>query len=140
MLVVKESRATVLSSDVASAQWAGAMLAVQCGPRLVEPGPAVGIRSDRGDRYARAAACVREGGATLDFVVTWSQDEPLHGPGLLAFALALAGPSPAGDPTGCEVAVNLDGGPSAGLHVAGVNEATHRPLGPVPWAIVLGAR
>ncbi len=140
LLLVKDGIASVLASSVASTRWAGAMIAVQSGPRLVEPGPVVGIRSDRGDRYARAAACVRDGGATLDFVVTWSQQDPLRGPGLLSFALALAGPSPAGDASGCETAVNLDGGPSAGLHLAGSVEGTHAPLGPVPWAIVLGPR
>lgn len=140
LLLVREQRASVLPASTPNSEWGGAELVVQCGPRLVEAGPTVGVLSDRGDRYARAAACVRDGGRTVDFVVTWSSAEPLRGPGLLAFALALAGPSPAGDTNGCEVALNLDGGPSAGLHINGPSEGSHAPVGPVPWAIVLSAR
>jgi uncharacterized protein YigE (DUF2233 family) len=140
LLVVRDGRAQVLAATAPESAWARSELVVQCGPRLVEPGPVVGILSDRGDRFARAAACVRDGGATVDFVVTWSSAEALRGPGLLAFASALAGPSPAGDPAGCEVALNLDGGPSAGIVLDGPSELSHPPVGPVPWAIVLSRR
>jgi uncharacterized protein YigE (DUF2233 family) len=140
LLVVRDGRAQVIAASAPQSQWAGSELVVQCGPRLVEQGPTVGVYGDRGDRFARAAACVRDQGATVDFIVTWSQRDPLRGPGLLAFAQALAGPSPAGDATGCDVALNLDGGPSAGLHVDGSPEASHAPIGPVPWAIVLAPR
>jgi hypothetical protein len=140
VLVVRDGRARVVAAASAEREWAGADLAVQCGPRLVEAGPAVGVYSDRGDRYARAAACVRDGGATVDFIVTWSLSQPLRGPGLLSFAQLLAGPSPAGDATGCEVALNLDGGPSAGIVVDRSDIGSHPAVGPVPWAIVLAPR
>jgi uncharacterized protein YigE (DUF2233 family) len=140
LFVVRDGRARVIAASSAQSEWAGSELAVQCGPRLVEPGPVVGVYADRGERFARAAACIRDGGATVDFIVTWSSADALRGPGLYAFALALAGPSPAGDATGCETALNLDGGPSAGIMVDGVPEASHPPIGPVPWAIVLGPR
>lgn len=140
LFVVRDGRARVIAASSPQSEWAGSELVVQCGPRLVEAGPTVGVYADRGERFARAAACIRDGGATVDFIVTWSSAEALRGPGLYAFALALAGPSPAGDATGCETALNLDGGPSAGIHVDGVTEASHAPIGPVPWAIVLAPR
>ncbi len=140
ILVVRDGRARVIAASSPLSEWSRADLAVQCGPRLVEAGPTIGVYSDRGDRYARAAACVRDGGATVDFIVTWSMAEPLRGPGLLSFAQALAGPSPAGDATGCEVALNLDGGPSAGVVVDRSDVGSHPAVGPVPWAIVLAAR
>ncbi len=140
IFVVRDGRARVVPASSPQSEWSRADLAVQCGPRLVEPGPVIGVYGDRGDRYARAAACVRDRGATVDFIVTWSAAEPLRGPGLLAFAKALAGPSPAGDETGCESALNLDGGPSAGIVVDRSEAGSHPAVGPVPWAIVLAAR
>lgn len=140
LFFVRDGRARIIAANSPQSEWARADLAVQCGPRLVEAGPTVGVYSDRGDRYARAAACVRDGGATVDFIVTWSPSAPLRGPGLLAFAQALAGPSPAGDATGCEMALNLDGGPSAGIMVERSEAGSHPAVGPVPWAIVLAPR
>lgn len=140
VLVVRDGRARIVAASSPEREWARSDLAVQCGPRLIEAGPTVGVYSDRGDRYARAAACIRDGGATVDFVVTWSPSQPLRGPGLLSFALALAGPSPAGDATGCELALNLDGGPSAGIVVDRSDAGSHPAVGPVPWAIVLAPR
>lgn len=140
LFVVRDGRARVLAASSPQPEWAGSELVVQCGPRLVEAGPTVGVYADRGERFARAAACIRDGGATVDFIVTWSSADSLRGPGLYAFALALAGPSPAGDASGCETALNLDGGPSAGVQVDGSPEASHAPIGPVPWAIVVAPR
>lgn len=140
LFFVRDGRARIIAANSAQSEWARADLAVQCGPRLVEAGPTVGVYSDRGDRYARAAACVRDGGATVDFIVTWSPAAPLRGPSLLSFAQALAGPSPAGDATGCEMALNLDGGPSAGIVVDRSEAGSHPAVGPVPWAIVLAPR
>ncbi|MDP3276382.1 MAG: phosphodiester glycosidase family protein [Deltaproteobacteria bacterium] len=141
VLVIRDQSARLRASiDEAQSPTQRAELAVQCGPRLVEPGGIMGIRSDRGDRFARAAACIRDRGQTLDFVVTWSEEAPMRGPGLYAFAQALAGPSPSGDLQGCEAALNLDGGPSAGAHVRHSAQHSHAPLGPVPWAIVLQPR
>ena len=65
-------------------------------------------------------------------------DAPLRGPGLQWLARRLAGPSPTGDPTGCERALNLDGGPSTGFRLAG--STGHEPLGPTPWLLTASAR
>lgn len=113
-------------------------LGVQCGPRLLEADGSVGIYRNDGRRYARTAACLRDGGRTVDFVLTWSEPEPLRGPTLYWFARALAAaPSPGGDARGCEAALNLDGGPSTGAWLRGEAGAQHPAPGPVPWALVV---
>lgn len=141
VLTVANGLADVVASEGfgldASAGVAG-MFAVQCGPRLVERDGSVGIHRDDGRRAARTAACVRDGGRTLDLVVTWDPAEPMRGPGLLHLARRLGGvDGPAGEP-GCERALNLDGGPSTGAYVRG--RWTHRPRGPTPWLLVARAR
>lgn len=116
---------------------AGTDFALQCGPRLIEPGGTVGIRSDDGQRAARTAACIREGGRELDLIVAASKLQLGRGPGLLQLAHWLAEPLAPGEPSGCEAALNLDGGPSTGVVVAGAPELFREPLGPVPFALVV---
>jgi hypothetical protein len=111
--------------------------AVQCGPRLIEPDRSIGIRRDDGQRAARTAACIRRGGRELDLVVVASKDQLGGGPGLLQLARWLEGPLAAGEPSGCEAALNLDGGPSTGLVIAGRPALSREPLGPVPFALVI---
>lgn len=112
-------------------------LAVQCGPRLIEPDGSVGIRSDDGQRAARTAACIRQSGRELDLVVAASETRLGRGPGLLQLARWLAEPLAPDDPSGCEAALNLDGGPSTALVVADAPELFRAPLGPVPFALVV---
>lgn len=78
--------------------------AVQVGPVLVDPGGKVGIYSSQGDRRRRSAICLRPG-ELIAIVV--------DGDGLSLFQLAhvLAIPVDQGG-VGCDVAINLDGGPS----------------------------
>ncbi|HWO10491.1 MAG TPA: phosphodiester glycosidase family protein [Polyangiaceae bacterium] len=116
---------------------AEAEFAVQCGPRLIEPGGAIGIRSDDGQRAARTAACVRDSGRELDLIVATSTAHLGGGPGLLQLARWLAEPLAPGEASGCEAALNLDGGPSTGVVVAGAPEVFREPLGPVPFAVVV---
>ena len=137
VLTIRHGRASVEASAGFPEDFAGE-LAVQCGPRLVEEGGIVGVHRDDGHRFARTAACVRDGGRTLDLVLTWNLDAPLRGPGLQWFARRLAGPSPTGDHDGCERALNLDGGPSTGFSLAGA--PGHAALGPTPWLLTARAR
>lgn len=137
VLIVRGGAAEVLEAAAPLPREPRIDLAVQCGPRLIERDGSVGIHRDDGQRYARTAACLRDRGRTLDIVLTWSSANPMRGPGLYTFARMLAQPSPVGDREGCEMALNLDGGPSTGVYVRGAPEATHAPLGPVPWAIVV---
>jgi uncharacterized protein YigE (DUF2233 family) len=110
--------------------------AVQCGPRLIEPDGSIGIRSDDGQRAARTAACIRNAGQELDLVVVRSKAQ-LGGPGLWQLARWLSEPLASGEPSGCEAALNLDGGPSTGIVVAGMPDLFRAPLGPVPFALVV---
>lgn len=137
VLTVRAGLAAVEAADAQAEDFAGE-LAVQCGPRLVEEGGVVGVHRDDGRRFARTAACVRDGGRTVDLVTTWDPGAPLRGPGLLWFARRLAGPSPTGDARGCERALNLDGGPSTGFYVRGA--AGHPATGPTPWLLTVRAR
>jgi uncharacterized protein YigE (DUF2233 family) len=139
LVVLRGGRAEMLESTASLATEPRVDLAVQCGPRLVERDGAVGIRRDDGRRFARTAICLRDAGRTMDVIATWWRDEPLRGPGLLAFAQRLAAPSLVGDARGCEAALNLDGGPSTGIYVRGEPRATHAAIGPVPFALVVRA-
>lgn len=78
--------------------------AVQVGPILVDPGGKVGIYTNQGDRRRRSAICLRPGEVVAVVV---------DGDGLSLFQLAnlLAIPLDKGG-VGCDVAINLDGGPS----------------------------
>jgi exopolysaccharide biosynthesis protein len=88
----------------------GADLALQCRPRLiVDRGVLPGLNATT--QAARTAACVRDGGATLDMYVT---DPDGQGTTLDALARWLLA-------EGCDHALNLDGGPStaAAFHERG---------------------
>jgi len=86
----------------------GATFAVQCRPRLVVDGSA-NVKGDDGKRAERTALCARDGGRTVDVVIVrGSDDGESRGPSLFAFARYLAD-------SGCEAALNLDGGPSTGV-------------------------
>ena len=78
--------------------------AVQVGPILVDLGGKVGIYTNQGDRRRRSAICLRPGEVVAIVV---------DGDGLSLFQLAslLAIPIERGG-VGCDVAINLDGGPS----------------------------
>jgi hypothetical protein len=135
VLAVAKQQARLLKRGEALPE--GADFAVQCGPRLIEPGGALGIRSDDGQRAARTAVCIREAGRELDLIVTLRQGHLGGGPSLLQLAQWLAGPLAPGEPSGCEAALNLDGGPSTGVVVAGRPELVRLPLGPVPFALLV---
>jgi uncharacterized protein YigE (DUF2233 family) len=123
----------------------GVTTAVQCGPRVVDPGGVAGVYRHDGRFAARTVACVREGGRVVDVIATWDVEDGLRGPELYDLATMLAGPSPLGDVSGCEAALNLDGGPSTGLYLRDVAARgrtvfRHAPLGPTPWGIVVRPR
>jgi hypothetical protein len=135
VLAVAKQRARLLKRGEPLPQ--GTDFSVQCGPRLIEAGGAIGIRGDDGQRAARTAACIREAGRELNFVVALGKGQLGGGPGLLQLAQWLAQPLAPGEPSGCEAALNLDGGPSTGIVVAGLPKLGRLPLGPVPFALVV---
>jgi hypothetical protein len=136
VLVVGRRGARLVPSDGAFESTAGDVV-LQCGPRLVEPDGSLGIRSDDGKRAARTVACVRDAGRELDFVLAWTRNSDHDGPGLFEMAEWLREPLVDGDGSGCEAALNLDGGPSTGVVVRGSPGELRKPYGRVPWAIAL---
>lgn len=137
-LVIAAGRARLVSREAldGGTAWAGASLALQCNPRLIEVDGTVGVYRDDGRRFARTAACIRDRGRTLDLIATWQVDDPLRGPSLFEFAHRLGGPGPSGEGS-CEAALNLDGGPSTGLFARAGTWRYHRePVGPTPWLLV----
>jgi uncharacterized protein YigE (DUF2233 family) len=102
--------------------------AIQCRPRLVVASR-VNIRTDDGRRAARTALCLRDGGRTLEVDV--ALDDHDAGPTLRELAEELAA-------SGCEEALNLDGGPSTGW-AARTNDAVDvlSPRGPVRHVLAI---
>lgn len=109
----------------------GAHFAVQCRPRLVV-NSAPNVKSDDGKRAERSALCVRDAGRVVDvIIVRGSEDGESPGPSLYALAGWLA-------KSGCESALNLDGGPSTGVawrEDGGVKLLA--PRAPIRHAVVL---
>ena len=82
---------------------AGVIHAVQSGPLLVDPGGKLGIYKEDFDRQRRSAVCLD--GSTMRIVMVEG------GLSLLELARVLSTPREAGG-LACDVALNLDGGPS----------------------------
>ena len=82
---------------------AGVVQAVQSGPLLVDPGGKLGIYKEDFDRQNRSAICLD--GSAIRIVMVEG------GLSLLELARVLSSPREAGG-LACEVALNLDGGPS----------------------------
>jgi len=107
-------------------------LAIQSFPLIVEHDAISGIRSDDGKRAARTVACMV--GGELRFVVIAAARG--DGPTLFESATLLREPPPLG--FGCSTALNLDGGPSAGVWFAPSVPARQRlPLALVGYAIAV---
>lgn len=107
--------------------------AVQVGPILVDPGGKVGIYPTQGDRRRRSALCLRPGEVVAIVV---------DGDGLNLFQLAhlLAIPENEGG-VGCDIAINLDGGPSTqAVLKSGVRTLTISGESTVHNAVVISSR
>lgn len=104
--------------------------AVQCRPRLVVSGKANVLRDD-GKRAERTAACLRDSGRTLAFVLAKDTE---RGPSLYAMGRYL-------EAKGCVDALSLDGGPSTGAAFFGPRGREEIALrGPIQQAIVVSER
>ncbi len=102
--------------------------AIQCSPRLVVDG-VVNIQSDDGRRAARTAICLRDKGRELELVSRPAG--PNEGPTLFELAREL-------EEQGCEHALNLDGGPSAGwAEPPGPGAIIREPRAAIRHAIVV---
>ncbi len=110
-------------------------LAVQSFPLIVEADGKSGIHRDDGRRAARTVVCMV--GAQLHFILIAAPRG--EGPTLFESAAILREPAPSG--FGCRVALNLDGGPSAGVWFSPQVAAKQRPpLAPVGYAIAIVPR
>jgi hypothetical protein len=106
--------------------------ALQVGPLLVDPGGAKGVYKDDVERHNRGAICLR--GDVFSAVVVEG------GLSLFQFADLLSRPAKNGG-FACEVAINLDGGPSTqALLRAGKDERDVAGGSPVQNAIVVSRR
>ena len=117
VLVVREGGVELLERDrVQTRDFADAELAIQAGPRVIEPDGTPGIRSNDGMR-ANRTVLGRDRRGRLVVVVTYA---PEAGVGPTLFELQrLLGPEGLGQihpDLALEAALNLDGGPSTGLH------------------------
>jgi len=100
---------------------------LQNGPRLIESGGRLGIRTDDGKRAPRTVACDAGGRLHLYLVVAALRD----GPTLYETARMLAA-------LGCERALNLDGGPSTGFWLHGdAGVASAPPPAPIAYAVAV---
>lgn len=101
VLTLHGGRATILQSRGYSLP-KNADLALQCRPRLiVDRGVSTGL--NKSALAQRTAACVREGGTTLDIYVTDPEEEGATLDSLARWLIR----------EGCDNALNLDGGPSS---------------------------
>jgi uncharacterized protein YigE (DUF2233 family) len=139
VFIVSEKRARLVAADPAAAMMQGDLV-LQCGPRLIEPDGSIGIRSDDGKRASRTVACIRDGGREVDLVLAWTRNSDRDGPGLFEMARWLREPVVQGDASGCEAALNLDGGPSTGVVLRNFPDELHKPYGRVPFALVVRER
>jgi hypothetical protein len=136
VLILSQGLARLVAADGDVASMKGDVV-LQCGPRLVEPDGTIGIRADDGKRASRTAACIRAAGRELDLVLAWTRNGDRDGPGLFELAQWLRQPIVAGEASGCDAALNLDGGPSTGIVMRGMPDELHKPYGRVPWAIAV---
>jgi uncharacterized protein YigE (DUF2233 family) len=129
VLVVEDGGANLAESESFDAG-SHPSFAIQCRPRLVVRGVA-NVKRDDGQRAERTALCARDGGRTVDAVIARS---PEGGPSLFALARYLAR-------TGCEDALNLDGGPSTGAAWReGTSVHVELPRGAIRHAVVFVRR
>jgi uncharacterized protein YigE (DUF2233 family) len=111
-------------------------LAVQNGPRLIEPDGSLGIRTDDGRRAPRTIAC--DAGGRLHLVVLLAPAR--EGPTLFEAAGLLQRTEAAGG-LGCRAALNLDGGPSTGLWLKpGASIASSDPPAPIAYGLAVVPR
>ncbi|MEY4514841.1 MAG: hypothetical protein RLZZ450_6963, partial [Pseudomonadota bacterium] len=99
VLEVRAGKGRLLSSDT-TFDATGALLAVQCSPRLVDQGRVI-PKLESARLAARTALCLRDDGTTLDAYLT-RDDTRTTLAELGAFLVR----------EGCQAALNLDGGPS----------------------------
>ena len=134
VLVAKNGRVRLLERDeVKPNNLKTADLAIQAGPRVIEPDGSPGIHGDDGNRANRTVIGY-DGQGRLALAIIYSSDAGM-GTGLTLFELqtVLGHPQLANmEPNlSFRAALNLDGGPSTGLHVSAEPPHNFAPASPV---------
>ena len=128
VISVVNGRATLAAAEGFVAA-AGTDFAMQARPRLVVDGKS-GIARDDGRAAERTAICVREEGRAIEVIVARGEASG-RGPTLALLADMLVS-------RGCEGALNLDGGPSAGVAWReGEEVRSLAPRGPLRHAVAV---
>ncbi len=125
VLILEEGRVQLLERDgVGTRDFARTTLAIQAGPRVIESTGQMGILSDDGQRAHRTVAGVDDRGRLALAVVLGSRG-PSSGPTLFELQSLLSNQSLG--PLAFRFALNLDGGPSTGLHLKSASVRINRP-------------
>lgn len=116
VLLVEAGKVQLLRrEDVGTRRFDGADVAIQAGPRLLEPDGARGIRSDDGQHANRSFIGADERGWLVLGVVHRGDSGLGGGPSLFELQRVLLQLKP--HAPAVVFALNLDGGPSTGLHL-----------------------
>lgn len=119
VFAIQDGTASLWARDrVAKRSFDGAALAIQAGPRIIEPSGADGIRSDDGARASRSVIGMTADGRTSICVVLgasgWASGPTLYEVQHLLGSRGLGRKAP---DLAFRAALNLDGGPSTGIHI-----------------------
>jgi uncharacterized protein YigE (DUF2233 family) len=132
VLTVSSAQARLYDAEDYDGSALAPEFAIQCLPRLVVHN-AVNLHRETGKRAERTALCIRDSGRTLEGVYARGKEETAH-PTLLEFAAYLQS-------TGCEDALNLDGGPSSGIVAREDSQLLYEnPMGVIRHAVVVTQR
>ena len=130
VLLVRDHRIRLLERDAAAAEdFRDALLAIQAGPRIIEPGGRPGIRSDDGARANRTVIGADARGRLVLVVVYQVDGGRRFGPSLFEL-MELLGPRGLGrvsEELALDLALNLDGGTSTGLALRGPEHEADLP-------------
>ena len=130
VFVIRENEIRLLERDAARGEnFDNAVLAIQAGPRIIEPGGHPGIRSDDGAHANRTVIGADRSGRLVLVVVYQSDGGRRFGPSLYEL-MELLGPTGLGrisSDHALDQALNLDGGTSTGLALRSDRHTTDLP-------------
>ncbi|MFO8055725.1 MAG: phosphodiester glycosidase family protein [bacterium] len=117
LFIYKGGKAEIVWARQYDEEWEKALLALQAGPLLVEPGGKEGIYENRKKHRHRSALGIDEEGRVLMLcTLKESEGDYLAGPDLYELMKIMMAPPERGG-LGAERALNLDGGASSSLYV-----------------------
>ena len=130
VFLIRAGQIRLLERDAARGEtFSDALLAIQAGPRIIEPGGRPGIRSDDGARANRTVIGADHAGRLALVVVYQGDGGHRFGPSLfeLMRLLGSQGLGRVSRELALDIALNLDGGASTGLSLRSQAHGTHLP-------------